>query len=138
MAETLSSAFTNIANAIRGKNRSHDTYTPAEMVTAIENLDGGETILEPVTVTENGTVTPPSGHAYNSITVNVEGGGSGDPEQGIVTIPLLVTENGTYTAPSGVAYSSVVVDVLTTGPKTRGVIIATAATAMGVDDVIEP
>lgn len=30
--------LTNIANAIRGKNGSSDTYTPAEMATAITNI----------------------------------------------------------------------------------------------------
>lgn len=138
MAETLTSVFTRIANAIRGKNGSHETYTPAEMVTAIEQIPSDDTIYDSVTITANGTVTPSQGHAYDSVTVNVEGGGGGDPQQGIVTIPLQVTENGTYTAPDGVAYSAVVVDVLTTGPKYKGTIIATAATSMGVDDVIEP
>ena len=38
--------LTDIANAIRGKNGSSDTYTPAEMASAITNLPGGATVLQ--------------------------------------------------------------------------------------------
>ena len=34
----LTNIFTNIAEAIRTKNGSEETYTPSQMATAIENL----------------------------------------------------------------------------------------------------
>lgn len=40
-AELIGAALTNIANAIRAKNGSSDTYTMAEMATAIANLPSG-------------------------------------------------------------------------------------------------
>lgn len=108
MAASLASAFTKIANAIRGKNKSQSTYTPAEMVTAIDNLNVSDIVLDSVEINTNGTRTPPTGHAYNSVTVNVDGG-SVDPEQGIVTVPLNATKNGVYTAIEGMAFSAVTV-----------------------------
>lgn len=57
---------------------------------------------ESLSVTENGTYTAASGHAYTPVTVNVP----------LTTIESLsVTENGTYTASSGHAYSPVTVNV---------------------------
>ena len=38
---TDSQNYTDIANAIRGKNGSTDTYTPAQMATAITNIPSG-------------------------------------------------------------------------------------------------
>lgn len=42
------SNLTNIANAIRSKNGSSDTYTPAEMATAISNIPSGGSGGEPI------------------------------------------------------------------------------------------
>jgi len=41
---TDSQNYTDIANAIRGKNGSADTYTPAQMATAITNIPSGGTV----------------------------------------------------------------------------------------------
>ena len=40
--------LTNIANAIRDKNGSSDTYKPSEMANAIESIEtgGGEAVLQ--------------------------------------------------------------------------------------------
>lgn len=64
-------------------------------------------VLEAVTITENGTTTPPAGvDGFNSVIVNVQGGGSA------VVQPLSVTQNGTYNPPSGVdGYAPVTVNV---------------------------
>lgn len=62
-------------------------------------------VLEPVTIRQNGTTTPPTGvDGFNSVTVAVPGAGYIEP--------LTVTQNGTYTPPSGVdGFSPVVVNV---------------------------
>lgn len=41
MINTITESFTNIADAIRDKTGSTDTYTPAEMALAIDNISGG-------------------------------------------------------------------------------------------------
>lgn len=65
-------------------------------------------VLEPVTITQNGTTTPPADvDGFNSVTVNVQGGGGE-----AVVQPLNVTQNGTYNPPSGVdGYAPVTVSV---------------------------
>lgn len=49
-----------IANAIRNKNGTSDTYTPAQMATAISNISGGGSFDTPTL--ENGVLTFPTGH----------------------------------------------------------------------------
>lgn len=82
--------LTNIANAIRGKNGSSDTYTPAEMATAITNIPSGEPTLQsktktytPTTSQQTETVTADSnydGLSQVSITVNaMTSGTAGTP-----------------------------------------------------------
>ena len=82
--------LTNIANAIRGKNGSSDTYTPAEMATAITNIPSGEPTLQsktktytPTTSQQTETVTADSnydGLSQVSITVNaMPNGTAGTP-----------------------------------------------------------
>lgn len=82
--------LTNIANAIRGKNGSSDTYTPAEMATAITNIPSGEPTLQsktktytPTTSKQTETVTADSnydGLSQVSITVNaMPNGTAGTP-----------------------------------------------------------
>lgn len=87
-----------IANAIREKNGQSTTYKVSDMadaiasipeaggdydVVSIDNGDGTQDIqityaeggggvtIEPLSVTENGTYTAPSGQAYTPVTVNV-------------------------------------------------------------------
>lgn len=65
---------------------------------------GGEIELTGISITENGTYTPPSGKAYGRVDVSVI--------TPAVTVPLTVTENGTYTVPTGVdGFSPVTVNV---------------------------
>lgn len=65
--------------------------------------EAGEIVIEPLSVTENGTYTAPTGiDGYSPISVTV-------PQTTVQS--LNVTQNGTYTAPTGTAYSPVVVDV---------------------------
>ena len=69
------SNLTGIANAIRAKNGSSDTYTPAEMATAIGNIPTGSATLITKSVTANGTYAASSDNAdgYSSVSVNVPG-----------------------------------------------------------------
>lgn len=69
--------LTNIADAIRAKNGSSDTYTPPQMAAAIGAIPtGGDVTVEALSVTQNGTYIAPTGKAYSPVTVNVSGGGS--------------------------------------------------------------
>lgn len=70
------SLLTGIANAIRGKNGSSDTYTPAQMATAISAIPTGEVLW----ANWNGDVA-----AYNS---------SGTPQ--ITDLSITVPVAGTY------------------------------------------
>lgn len=68
--------LTDIADAIRAKNGSSDTYTPPQMAAAIAAIPtGGGVDVEALSVTANGTYTAPTGKAYSPVTVNVSGGG---------------------------------------------------------------
>ena len=79
--------LTNIADAIRAKKSSTDTYTPAEMATAISSIQTGgaaEPVIEALSVTANGTYTAPDGvDGYSPVTVNVPQSG-GPPESAFV------------------------------------------------------
>lgn len=80
MAKVLvsESNLTNIANAIREKNGSSNTYTPAQMATAISNIPtgGGITPTGSINITTNGTHDVTN---YASAVVNVPTG-SGSSE----------------------------------------------------------
>ncbi len=47
--------LTDIADAIREKNGSSDTYKPSEMANAIESIESGITPTETINITENGS-----------------------------------------------------------------------------------
>lgn len=65
------SKITAIANAIRSKLGVQTTYTLDDMPTAINSISGGA-VLDQLSVTQNGTYTPPSGtDGYDEVTVNV-------------------------------------------------------------------
>ena len=76
-----------IANAIRGKNGSSDTYTPAQMAGAITDIPNSYAAGDEGKVVSNGALVSQTTHAEitqngtydittnNSVTVNVSGGG---------------------------------------------------------------
>lgn len=67
------SSLSDIADAIRAKNGTQNTYKPGQMAAAITALPTAT--IEPLSVTENGTYTAQSG-GYSPVVVNVSGGGS--------------------------------------------------------------
>lgn len=87
MAKVLvnESSLTGIADAIRGKNGTTDTYKPSEMAAAITAISGGgEPTIEALSVTSNGTYTATDGvDGYSPVTVNVPQDG-GPPESAFV------------------------------------------------------
>lgn len=63
----------NIADSIRGKNGSSDTYKVSEMANAIDNIPTGRTpVIESKSITANGTYTAPAGvDGFSPVVVNV-------------------------------------------------------------------
>lgn len=96
----------NIANAIRNKNGSNVTYTPAEMAPAINDLntDGIIPVLQSKTVSPTSTsqtITPDTGYTgLSAVTVNP-----------VSSTELNVSANGEYTATNGNFYSKVTVAI---------------------------
>ena len=83
--------LTAIANAIRSKLSSSNTYKPSEMATAIGSISGGITPTGTISITQNGTVDVTN---YASASVNVS---SASPWVD-VTPDLANGTNGTGTA----------------------------------------
>ena len=108
MAQVLvtESYLDDIADAIREKNGSEDTYTPAQMAGAIEDIQtADEVVLVSKSVTVNGTYNPASDSAdgYSGVTVNVPNSYAAADEGKVVSSGELVaqtsrnvSQNGTY------------------------------------------
>lgn len=70
-------------------NGTIDTTLNNEVVVNVEG--GGSAVVQPLSVTQNGTYTPPSGiDGYAPVTVNVSGGGGSDIESWDFTTESLV------------------------------------------------
>lgn len=85
--------LTDIADAIREKLNTEDTYKPSEMADAIESISGGSS-LGTKSITANGTYNASSDSldGYSQVTVNVP--------QGVTptgTKQISITQNGTTT-----------------------------------------
>lgn len=84
----------DIADAIRGKLSSSDTYTPGQMAGAIESIPtGGITPTGTINITENGTVDVTQ---YATANVNVSGGSRVLPVGFTELEYLIIGSNRTY------------------------------------------
>lgn len=72
-----STEFTAVADAIRTKGGTSAQITwPNGFVSAVQAIPTGSGVVQPLSVTQNGTYNPPSGvDGYAPVTVNVSGGG---------------------------------------------------------------
>lgn len=93
------SSLADIADAIRAKNGTQNTYKPGQMAAAIEAIPSAT--IEPLSVTENGTYTAQSGKGYSPVTVNVSGGGGTSLSEGIEAVEA---EESVYPASGNNAY----------------------------------
>lgn len=74
----------DVAEAIRAKNETDNTYTPGEMAAAIGELKT-DFVTEPLEVTENGIYTPGEGvDGFNKVTVDIESSGVELPPEAYV------------------------------------------------------
>jgi len=124
------SSLQDIADAIRTKNGTQNTYKPAQMAGAIEAIpSGGITPTGTINITENGTVNVTQ---YASANVAVPTGGA---DLGTKSI----TANGTYNASSDNldGYSSVSVDVPNTyGSGDEGKVVSNGALVAQTSDTV--
>lgn len=133
MAKVLvtDSNLTNIANAIRTKNGSTDTYTPGAMPSAILAIVGSSISLQTKTVTPNTatqTVTADSG--YNGLSKVVV-----NPIPNTYTIPagtITITVNGT-TDVANYAYANVNIQNAAPSLQTKTVTPTTATQTITAD-----
>lgn len=95
----------DIADAIRGKNGTENTYKPSQMAAAITALPD-PAVLDDKTITANGTYDPSDDDldGYSEVTVNVPNSYTAGDEGKVVSSGALVaqtsttkTANGTYT-----------------------------------------
>lgn len=113
----LTDLFTAFANKIRSKTGGSDTYTPPQMVNAIDDVyqagvNAGTTPTQTKTVTAGTsatTVTPDTGYALSSVTVNPT------PSQSKSATPTTTAQ--TITPDSGKLLSSVSVGAIQTETK---------------------
>lgn len=88
--ETLTSLFSDIADAIRAKTGGTADITADTFPTAIGGIpQGGGVTVRPLEVTANGTYTAQTGTAYSPVTVNVP---TGSLPEGFSVIPFSIEE----------------------------------------------
>lgn len=121
----LTDLFTTLANKIRSKTGGSDTYTPPEMVAAIDDVydagvAAGTTPTQTKTVTAGTsatTVTPDQGYALSSVTVNPT------PSQSKSASPS--TSAQTISPDAGKLLSSVEISAIQTQSKTSAPNVST-------------
>ena len=109
------SILTAIANAIRTKLSSSDTYKPSEMATAISSISGGitPTGTKPISITQNGTTTEDvTSYASASITANVPNTYAAGDEGKVVSNGALVSQTSD-TVTSNNTYDTTLINSLT-------------------------
>lgn len=87
-------------NRISGEVNSQ-TSLIAQIAQALEGkaVGGAEPIIEPLSVTENGTYTAPDGvHGYSPVTVNVKSGGTSDEISALLMNTLTTLDNSIVTS----------------------------------------
>lgn len=100
------SSLESIADAIRTKNGTENTYKPGQMAAAIEALPGQSTLVSK-SITQNGSYDPEDDDAdgYSAVTVNVPNSYAAGDEGKVVSNGALIaqtaraseiTANGTY------------------------------------------
>lgn len=80
---------------------SDQTSLIAQIAQALEGKasGGAEPIIEPLSVTENGTYTAPDGvHGYSPVTVNVKSGGTSDEVSALLMNTLTTLDNSNVTS----------------------------------------
>lgn len=92
----------DIAEAIREKNKTENTYRPSEMAAAVSELPTSFPVIEDIEIVANGVYEPAEGiDGFNKVTVEVPAN----------VTKIEVTANGTYTPEGYDGYSEVTVDV---------------------------
>ena len=82
--ESLRALFTAIADVLRAKTGGTDAIVAEDFP---EFIEGIEPVIEPLTITENGTYTAPDGvDGYSPVTVDVKGSGGAKVASGTFTV----------------------------------------------------
>ena len=135
--------LTAIANAIRTKLSSSDTYKPSEMATAIGSISGGitPTGTKPISITQNGTTTEDvTSYASASITANVPNTYAAGDEGKVVSNGALVSQTSD-TVTTNDTYDTTLINSLTVAVSSGGssgltlinTLTVTAARAVQID-----
>lgn len=92
----------DIADSIRAKNGTQNTYKPSEMASAIDDISGGgitPTGTKEISITQNGTTTEDvTSYANAEITVSVSGGGGTDYLEELLKKTLTTYTNNNLTS----------------------------------------
>lgn len=97
-----------IASAIRGKTSKSATMTVGEMPDEIESITTGA-VVEPLSVTANGTYSAPAGQGYTPVTVSVPTGGGDVSYDDIATrgVAGIASGDASFIGSSAFAYTNI-------------------------------